>query len=144
VAAAQVTEFAPADAVEYATRRCKVRARSVFFWLIPLYVLLAGAAQAAEVAIVQPAHEETIHSNQGKLTVKLQRTGAPGARVKIVLDGAPLKQTYRTDVIELTGIERGSHTLQAVLLDAKGEQLAASQPVSFYMWQASRLFPSRQ
>jgi hypothetical protein len=122
-----------------------VRARSAFYWLIPLAVLLCGAAHAAEIAIVQPAHQETIHSNQGELRVQVRQTGGvPGARVQILLDGAALRRTYRGNVIELKGIDRGTHTLQAVLLDAKGERLAASEPVTFYMWQASRLFPSRQ
>jgi hypothetical protein len=122
-----------------------VRARSAFFWLVLLSVLLAGAAQAAEVAIVQPAHAETIHSNQGELTVRVRQSGGvAGARVQLMLDGSALPRTYRGNVIELKGIDRGTHTLQAVLLDAKGERLAASEPVTFYMWQASRLFPGRQ
>jgi len=116
-------------------------------WLIPLLaILLIGTAQAAEIAIVQPAHEETIHNNEGDLTVRVQVSGgAPDGGVQLVLDGAALAHTYRRDdIIELNGIERGTHTLQALLLDAKGEQLAASEPVTFYMWQASRLFPSRK
>jgi hypothetical protein len=122
-----------------------VRARSAFFWLVLLSVLLAGAAQAAEVAIVQPAHAETIHSNQGELTVRVRQSGGvAGARVQLMLDGSALPRTYRGNFIELKGIDRGTHTLQAVLLDAKGERLAASEPVTFYMWQASRLFPGRQ
>ena len=94
---------------------------------------------------MQPAHEETIHSNQGELTVRVRQTGAaPGARVQLLLDGSALPRSYRGEVIELKGIERGTHSLQAVLLGAEGERLAASQPVTFYMWQASRRFSSRQ
>lgn len=122
-----------------------MRSRNVFYWLIPLCVLLAGTARAAEVAIVRPAQEQTIHSNQGELTVQVRHAGGvPGARIQLLLDGSALPRSYRGNVIELKGIERGTHSLQAVLLDAKGEQLAASQPVTFYMWQASRLFPGRQ
>ncbi|HXZ91730.1 MAG TPA: hypothetical protein VEG36_02510 [Burkholderiales bacterium] len=121
-----------------------MRARLIL-WLIPLTILFLGTAQAAEIAIVQPVHEETIHSNEGDLSVRVQVSGAaPDGGVRLVLDGAALPHTYRTDVIELIGIDRGTHTLQALLLDAKGEQLAASEPVTFYMWQASRLFPSRK
>jgi hypothetical protein len=121
-----------------------VRART-FAWLIPLSMLLMGTAQAAEIAIVQPAHEETIHNNQGDLTVQVKYSGGePGGSVRLVLDGTALPHSYRSDVIELTGIDRGTHTLQADLLDVKGERLAASEPVTFYMWHASRLFPDRK
>ena len=110
-------------------------------------LLLAASltAQAAEISIVRPTDNETIHSNQGKLKVKLRRAGAPpGAGVRLVLDGAQRPKIHRGNVIELDGIYRGSHTLQAVLVDANGERIAASMPVTFYMWHASRLFPDRK
>jgi hypothetical protein len=110
-----------------------------------VFLTNAMAAQSAEISVVAPANNATIHSNQGKLTVKLRRADAPpGARVRLVLDGAARPKHYRGNVIELEGIDRGSHSLQAVLLDASGRQIAASQPVSFYMWHASRLFPNRK
>jgi hypothetical protein len=121
-----------------------MRARLIL-WFIPLSILLIGTAQAAEIAIVQPAYEETIHSNQGDLTVQVRHSGgAPDGSVRLVLDGTALPHSYRSEVIELIGIDRGTHTLQAELLDAKGGQLATSEPVTFYMWHASRLFPSRK
>jgi len=105
----------------------------------------ASAAQAAEISVVTPANNETIHSNQGKLTVKLRRVGGPsGAGVRLVLDGAARPKIYRGNVIELGGINRGSHNLKAVLVNANGKRVAASMPVTFYMWHASRLFPDRK
>lgn len=111
------------------------------------FVLLtaASAAQAAEISVVAPANKTTIHSNQGKLTVKLQRVDAPpGAGVRLVLDGTTQPKIHHGNVIELHGIYRGSHTLRAVLVGANGERIAASTPVTFYMWHASRLFPNRK
>jgi len=105
----------------------------------------APAAQAAEISVVAPANKETVHSNQGKLTVRLQRVDAPpGSGIRLVLDGAARPKIYHSDVIELDGIVRGSHRLQAVLVGADGARLAASTPVTFYMWHASRLFPDRK
>lgn len=121
-----------------------MRARMIL-WLIPLTLLLAGAAQAAEIAILQPAQEETIHDNVGDVSVQVQTSGGvPGGSVRLVLDGTALPGTHAGLVIDLRGIERGSHTLRAELLDAKGEVLAASAPVTFHMWHASRLFRPRQ
>lgn len=115
---------------------------------ISLAALLLAAAMpalAAQISIVSPVSNQTIHSNQGKLAVEVSRAGAPpGARTRLVLDGAARPGTNRGNVIELDGINRGSHRLQAVLLDARGKQIAASAPVTFYMWHASRLFPSRK
>ena len=112
--------------------------------LAPLLPLAATAAEAAGISVIKPASEETIHSNQGELTVMLRRARAvPGGRVRLVLDGTPLPHSYRSDTIHLRGIHRGTHTLQAVLLDARGERSAASAAVTFYMWQASRRFPNR-
>ena len=110
-----------------------------------LILTAASAAQAAEISVVAPANNTTIHSNQGKLTVKLHRVDAPpGAGVRLVLDGNARPKIHRGDVIQLHGIYRGSHTVQATLVGADGERLAASAPVSFYMWHASRLFPDRK
>ncbi|MGA7984471.1 MAG: hypothetical protein WCA01_04755 [Burkholderiales bacterium] len=110
--------------------------------LLPLDATAAGAAR---ISVIKPASEQTIHSNQGKLTVKLRRArGVPGSTVRLVLDGAPLPQAYRSDTIALQGIDRGAHTLRAVLFDASGQRIAASAPVSFYMWHASRLLPNRK
>lgn len=123
-----------------------MHSRVIVFAIAALvFPLAALAAQAAEISIVQPASGETIHSNQGKLAVRLRRAGSPpGAGVRLVLDGAALPKVYRGNVIRLEGIDRGSHDLQAVLLDADGRRVATSASVTFYMWHASRLFPNRK
>ena len=110
-----------------------------------MLLLAAASARAAEISVVRPASNETIHSNQGKLTVVVRRAGAaPGSKIRLVLDGTVLPHSYRSGPIKLRGIERGSHTLKAVLLDAGDRRIAASAAVTFHMWQASRLFPSRK
>lgn len=121
-------------------------ARAIYFAIITALIFLtAPAAQAAQISIVQPNNATTIHSNPGKLTVRVRHAGgAPGGGVQLLLDGAALPKVYRHNVITLEGIDRGSHNLQAVLLDAEGKQLAASATVTFYMWHASRLYPNRK
>ncbi|MGH8746386.1 MAG: hypothetical protein ACREUK_07840 [Burkholderiales bacterium] len=123
-----------------------MKSRAVFSTIAVLAFLTAApVAQAAEISVVTPANKGTIFSNQGKLTVKLSRVDAPpGARVRLVLDGAARPKTYRGNVIELKGIYRGNHSLQAILLSADGRRVAVSAPVTFYMWHASRLFPNRK
>jgi hypothetical protein len=108
-----------------------------------------GLAQApggyASVAIVQPANEETVHDNQGNVVVQVavSPTLAPGDRIVLLLDGRQVSRQPGT-TLALSGVERGTHTLQAQVVGAGVAPLAASQLVTFHMWQASRLFPSRK
>ncbi|MDA8108508.1 MAG: hypothetical protein M0015_07755 [Betaproteobacteria bacterium] len=112
-----------------------------FVLLSFLALAAAPLARAAEISIVQPADQETIHSNLGDVTVKVQSSGGdPGGSVRLLVDGTALPKPTSGGVIQLHGIDRGAHTLKAELLDANGKVLAASQPVTFYLWHASRLF----
>ena len=115
--------------------------------LVVLAALTVGAAapaRAAEIAIVQPAHEETIHSNQGEVRVGVQTTGAaPGSSVRLLVDGAALPNPGGGPTIALHGIERGTHVLKAELLSADGTVIATSPAVTFHLWHASRRNPSR-
>jgi hypothetical protein len=119
-------------------------------WL--LAAVLAGPvpgpgalAQAYEIAIVQPADDETVHDNLGNVTVQVAVSPglAQGNRIVLLLDGQPVAQGAATG-FALSGIERGSHALQAQVVGSGGATLAASPPVNFHMWQASKLFPSRK
>lgn len=108
----------------------------------------SGFAQAPgryNVAIVQPANEETVHDNEGKVVVQVAISPdlAPGDRIVLLLDGRPVGAQGGT-TFALSGIERGAHTLQAQVVDASSAPLTASAPVTFHLWQASRLFPGRK
>lgn len=108
-----------------------------------LAVLALGAAppvRAAQLAITQPANEETVHNNLGEVLVRVQAAGAtPGSRVRLFVDGAQQPQDQGGGVFVLRGALRGAHVLRAELIDAQGNLVAAAQPVTFYLWQASRL-----
>jgi hypothetical protein len=122
-----------------------------FAWLLAgaLAGLAPGAAALAQtrydVAIVQPATDETVHDNLGNVAVQVAVSPSlgAGATIALLLDGQPAAQAATT-AFALSGVERGTHTLAAQVVDANGATLAASQPVTFHMWQASRLFPGRK
>jgi len=62
----------------------------------------------------------------------------PGDQVFILLDGAPVNNGAPTGpLFTLTPVERGSHTLQAVVRDAGGELLCQTPGVRFEGHQAS-------
>lgn len=104
---------------------------------------LAPLARAADIAITQPAQEQTIHDNLGNVQVQVQTSGAaPGSQVRLIVDGA-VQPLAGGGAIVLRGLARGSHVLKAELLGPDGTLVAVATPVTFYLWQASRRNPHR-
>ena len=103
-------------------------------------------ASYVAVKVVTPTNDQTVHDNLGKVEVRVAvapalQTGR-GHRLQIILDDRPVAATTGDSHV-LNGVERGTHTLRAAVIDRDGRELAASEPVTFYLWQASRLFPKR-
>ena len=108
-----------------------------------MLLAFAGGAAAASVAIVAPAQDETIHDNSGNVSVSVEVDDAPGAKLRLLLDGRSAAPEADGTELRLENIDRGAHSLQAELIGPDGNVLAASAPVTFYLWRASRLFPNR-
>lgn len=107
----------------------------------------AAIAQSTTIVIDRPAAGKTVHSNTGTVPVAVSLPGraiAANERLRVLIDGKPYGAEQRTTSFELQGIERGEHSLQVQLLDAKSVTLATSPSVTFYLWQASILFPGRK
>ena len=113
--------------------------------LVGLPGLVQGQGRYTDIAITQPANEETVHDNEGNVAVQVAVSPslAPGDRVVVLLDGQPAGKWADT-TLTLSGVERGAHTLEARVVGPGGSMLVASQPITFYVWQASRLFPGRK
>lgn len=109
---------------------------------------LAAQQPGVAVTISSPQNEETIHDNTGRVPVTVAITGgeplAAGGSIRALLDGKPFGPAARAAAFALEGVERGEHLLRVEVLDAAGTIIAVSEPVKFYMWQASALFPSRK
>jgi hypothetical protein len=108
-----------------------------------LCLLAMAPARAEPLTLLQPAEGQTIHDNAGRVLVRVAG-GAPGAAYQAYLDGAPAGPVSLSASFMLTGVERGEHRLQVASVDGEGRPLARTAPVTFHMWQASRLFPNRQ
>ncbi len=112
-----------------------------------LVTLLADAQGEATVRIVSPQPETTIHDNSGNLEVVVDvqppMPGGGAYHLTILLDNQPAASGTRTHYA-FTEVDRGAHTLQATVNTADGAVIVSSQPVTFYMWRASRLFPNRR
>jgi len=97
----------------------------------------------AEARVVSPALDETVHSNTGSIRVIVE--GAPrGLQLQPLLDGEAMSEPVTDPVFYLRGVTRGTHELTVRLLDAGGREVIRTPPVTFHVWQASRLFRQRQ
>lgn len=112
-----------------------------------LFGFACGAAGAAQVAILAPVEQDTIHDNSGTLAVEV-RVEPPieprdGTSIRILLDGRRAAPDSPGMSFTLQGVERGEHWLQALLIDRQGQTLSVSDTVHFTMWQASINSPAR-
>lgn len=102
------------------------------------------SAASIPVRVVSPAVEETIWNTAYRLDVSVE-LGAPmpsGASLAYRVDGVERAQT-REQSISIEEVWRGEHQLQVELRNADGRVLGSSEPITFYMRQASALNPPR-
>ena len=89
-------------------------------------------------AIISPEDEQSLWNPQGLITMAWQ---APyplqqGMQVRATMDGEQIGLTSDR-VIPITRLERGAHTLEAVLVDARGRTIATAETVTFFIRQPS-------
>ena len=107
-----------------------------------------ACAGAAQVEIIEPAQKSVVHDNAGDMTVVV--TVEPpldqqeGTAIRILLDGKPAAPEAARLTFALTGVDRGEHFLQALLVDQQGQTLSVSDTVYFTLWQASIRNPARR
>ena len=104
----------------------------------------AAAAQPAPYqgcAIAQPADDQTF-ANVDALTVIVRTDPAlrPGDRIFLTLDGQPLNGGAATgNQFTLSPVDRGTHTLQAVVRNSEGGLMCQTPGVTYNVHQASVL-----
>jgi hypothetical protein len=97
------------------------------------------------IAVGQPASNATIFDNAGNVEVAIVISPSLRAsdRIALNVDGRPMPPRSRNR-FELSGLDRGEHTLKARVIDADGDTLISSALVTFYVWRGSVLFPTRR
>jgi len=93
-----------------------------------------------KMTIAEPADNSTFRSNGGQVNVKLELEPAlqEGDSVAIILDGKEIGQGKST-TLSLSNIDRGSHTLQAVVKNAQGSTMISATPITFTLQRTSLL-----
>ena len=93
-------------------------------------------------AITSPADDEAVRDNGGNVSITLQLEPElrAGHVIDIRMDGSLIGRGSSTSV-SLTNVDRGSHTVQAVITDESGNQVAATDSVTFHLRRVSALLP---
>lgn len=88
-----------------------------------------------KIAIREPLNQATIRNNQGYIVVsiELEPKLSEGDNLQMIFDGAPLGDPQPNTIFELNGIYRGSHTLAVQVVNAGGEVLLTSDPITIFM-----------
>ena len=119
----------------------------------PLSAPTAAPAKEAEKGfqgyesfeVSAPADDATVRDNGG--TVRISLMLAPGLRsghkVEIFMDGKSIGSGAGTSA-SVTNVDRGTHSIHAVVRDAEGKELVRTPDSVFHLKQTSRLNPARR
>jgi len=95
------------------------------------------AVSYTSLEIVQPQNEASYFEANSVVDVQIDSSPslADGDSIYLYLDGKRIGNTGDSLSYSLPNVERGAHTLTAVIFDSQGNQKIRSQPVTFYMKQ---------
>ncbi len=103
-------------------------------------VATANAVAYTAIAITDPADDDTLRDNGGNLivTVSVQPPLQQefGHRMQLLLDGA-VYATEAANNFALVELDRGTHTVQAMVIGVDDAPLAISEPVRFHLHRTS-------
>ena len=95
------------------------------------------------IKVLQPEADGVVRSNEGKVpvTIALEPALQQGHRVALYIDGTRVEGSFAGMAIELSGIERGTHSVRSSVSDGNGKVLIESPAVTFTLRQTG-LFDS--
>ncbi len=95
------------------------------------------------VYIAQPSHEQTIPPGQVEVPVQIVTEPAlkQNHRLQVLYDGEPYGQPSAATPV-LTGLHRGTHQIQAQVLDSDNRVVATSETVTIYIKRHSIQHPN--
>ena len=96
--------------------------------------------------VATPEHDASVWDNQGniKLGVLLEPAlqTRNGHKIQYYLDGQPYGIAEQSLVNHFKGLDRGTHTLGAAVVNAEGETVLSADPVTVHLHKASVLHPN--
>jgi len=98
------------------------------------------------ISITTPQQEATVRDNNGDFTVSV--SVAPqlprGVLLTLLIDGVVTVQPQASTEFQLTGINRGEHSLVVNAVTQSGKVLASSSPRKIFLHQASVFGPANK
>lgn len=105
-----------------------------------------GPPPYEDIAIVEPADDETIRDNAGNITVRASLTprlrSELGHRLVLYMDGILYGEPAVSPEFNLTNVDRGSHSVAVAVVDEDGSELLRSTSVTFHLMRVSILLPA--
>ena len=94
----------------------------------------------ANLVVQSPTNDQAIRQNSGDVTVAVAPDPALNAdhQIQILLDGAVV-QTAAAASITLNNVDRGTHSVQAQIIDLQGNVLIHSETTIFHLLRYSAL-----
>ncbi|MES9992558.1 MAG: DUF4124 domain-containing protein [Candidatus Thiodiazotropha sp.] len=101
--------------------------------------LAAAAGEYNTFSIVRPGDNETIRSDEGTVPVGISLTPnlAEGHVIHLYVDGTKLDSDVKQTQVILQQLSRGTHSLQAKIVNSEGESLKDSNSITFHLRQAA-------
>jgi hypothetical protein len=100
-----------------------------------------GTSIYRNVDVVSPTEQETLHNIGAMLNVVVRSEPPlqPGHRYDVLFDGQRRNLNTSSPRFALPDVFRGTHTLQAVVIDAAGAEIGRSPTRTFHVQQTSVL-----
>ncbi len=87
--------------------------------------------------ISSPVNDSAVRANDGNITVEVEIRPPLmvklGHRLTLYLDGKPVLEGENKTTLELQNLPRGTHTLQVVITDRKGNIFKKSEIITFHL-----------
>jgi len=92
-----------------------------------------------DIVITIPKNNATIRDNTGSIFIQsiIKPVFKRGLTIQLLLDGKAYSSPQIHGRFSLRNIDRGEHIIQMELIDEKGEVIALSDKITFYMHRAS-------
>jgi hypothetical protein len=98
-------------------------------------------APYSSLVISNPGNEANIRENTGSFSViaSLEPPLHPDHSLRLLLDDVPAASADEEAIFSLSNVDRGSHTLQAEVLDKNGAVVFAGNPSVFHLQRYSKI-----
>lgn len=97
----------------------------------------------AELAILAPGRDSTVRQDAGDIEVQVgfspELDSKNGHMLALDLDGRRMTEPSASSQFTLQNVDRGTHTVQAHILDGAGKVLKSSDPIIFHVKRHSAL-----